>query len=227
MALMISSPGGDGLSAERIVNLCRSYSGTGEFWAIVPGKAKSAATMICFGASRIIMGPSSELGPVDPQLIFRSEDGTRKQFSAHNLVNSYDSLFSRAVDTQGHLEPFLQQLQNYDERDIQEFRSIIELAEDISIRTLKSGMMSRMNEDTIRKRIERFLTPKQTKSHGRPIFRGEATDCGLQVELVDVRARMWGDVYELYIRSNEFVSTRHMKCIESIDDSFTVSAPSH
>src|SRR5260370_14751496 len=115
--------------------------------------------MICFGASRIIMVPSSELGPVDPQLIFRAEDGTRKQFSAHNLVNSYDSLFSRAVDTQGHLEPFLQQLQNYDERDIQEFRSIIELAEDISIRTLKSGMMSRMNEDTIRKRIERFLTP--------------------------------------------------------------------
>src|SRR5690349_935396 len=52
LALCISSPGGDGLAAERVVNLCREYSGTGEYWAIVPGKAKSAGTMICFGASK-------------------------------------------------------------------------------------------------------------------------------------------------------------------------------
>lgn len=38
LALMISSPGGDGLAAERIVNICRNYSGTGEFWAIVSGR---------------------------------------------------------------------------------------------------------------------------------------------------------------------------------------------
>ncbi len=50
LAIVINSPGGDGLAAERIVNICRSYSGTGEFWTIVPGKAKSAATMICMGS---------------------------------------------------------------------------------------------------------------------------------------------------------------------------------
>ena len=38
LALFISSPGGDGLATERIVNMCRAYSGTGEYWAIVPGK---------------------------------------------------------------------------------------------------------------------------------------------------------------------------------------------
>jgi len=53
LALMISSPGGDGLSAERIVNICRAYSKTGEYWAIVPGKAKSAGTIIAMGASKI------------------------------------------------------------------------------------------------------------------------------------------------------------------------------
>ncbi|MGB9804928.1 SDH family Clp fold serine proteinase, partial [Desulfofundulus sp.] len=62
-ALIINSPGGDALAAERIIRICRSYSGTGEYWAIVPGKAKSAATMICFGASKIFMGAASELGP--------------------------------------------------------------------------------------------------------------------------------------------------------------------
>lgn len=69
LIIMINSPGGDGLAAERIINVCRSYSGTGEYQVIVPGKAKSAATMVCFGASAIYMSPTSELGPVDPQIV--------------------------------------------------------------------------------------------------------------------------------------------------------------
>ena len=40
LALMISSPGGDGLAAERLINVCRSYSGTSEYQTIVPGQAK-------------------------------------------------------------------------------------------------------------------------------------------------------------------------------------------
>ena len=66
LALIINSPGGDGLAAERIINVCRKYSKTNEFWAIVSDKAKSAATMVCFGASKILMSETSELGPIDP-----------------------------------------------------------------------------------------------------------------------------------------------------------------
>jgi ClpP class serine protease len=62
LVLMVNSPGGDILAAERIVNICRSYSGTGDYWVLVPGRAKSAATIICLGAHKIIMSPSSELG---------------------------------------------------------------------------------------------------------------------------------------------------------------------
>ena len=32
LILMINSPGGDGLTAERIVNTCRAYSGTSDYW---------------------------------------------------------------------------------------------------------------------------------------------------------------------------------------------------
>jgi ClpP class serine protease len=66
LILMINSPGGEPMAAERIAKVCRSYSGTGDYWALVPGRAKSAATMICLGASKIIMAPTAELGPVDP-----------------------------------------------------------------------------------------------------------------------------------------------------------------
>ncbi|MAE68585.1 MAG: hypothetical protein QF793_04370 [Candidatus Peribacteraceae bacterium] len=98
LALFINSPGGDGMAAERTINLCRSYSGTGDYWVIVPNKAKSAATMITFGASKIFMGPTSELGPVDPQLTyFDREKGAMRRFSLFNLVKSYEKLFSRAA----------------------------------------------------------------------------------------------------------------------------------
>ena len=99
-ALMISSYGGLGEAAERIINVCRNASGTGEFWAIVPSKAKSAATMICFGASKILMRDSSELGPIDPQISF-VEDGTRKHFSLCTLVASYKELFDEASKSKG------------------------------------------------------------------------------------------------------------------------------
>lgn len=98
LALFISSPGGDGLAAERIINVCRNYSQNRGYWAIVPGKAKSAATMICFGASKIIMGASSELGPIDPQLTV-SENGVVKRFSVFNIVKSYENLFKKAIRT--------------------------------------------------------------------------------------------------------------------------------
>jgi len=126
LALVISSPGGIGLTAERIINVCRSYSGTGEYIAIVPAKAKSAATMICLGASKIIMGKTSELGTVDPQVTIK-EDKEVKRFSVYNLVKSYENLFGRAIKEKGNLQPYLQQLANYDERDsgIQNSLSIV------------------------------------------------------------------------------------------------------
>ena len=158
LAIMISSPGGDGMAAERIVNTCRAYSGTGDYWALVPAKAKSAATIVCMGASRIYMAPSSELGPVDPQIL-KVEDGRRKAFSAHNLVQGYNRLFNEAKKTKGPIEPFLQQLSHYDDREITTYRSLIDLAENISVKVLKTGMLKRVAEKNIKKKIEMFLNP--------------------------------------------------------------------
>jgi ClpP class serine protease len=51
--LVINSPGGSGLAAERIIQICRSYSNS-KFDVVVPKMAKSAATMICLGANKNI-----------------------------------------------------------------------------------------------------------------------------------------------------------------------------
>ena len=76
LVLILDCPGGDGLAAERLINVCRSYSTDG-YTVLVPKQAKSAATMICLGANRIIMSHTSELGPrLDPQ-ISTGRDGMR------------------------------------------------------------------------------------------------------------------------------------------------------
>ena len=221
LALIINSPGGDGLTSERIIRACRSYSGTEEYSAIVPNKAKSAATMVCFGASEIVMGPTSELGPIDPQIVINDQTVG----SVYNVIKSYEDLFARATSCEGHLEPYLQQLSNYDEKEIAEYKMLLSLSEDIAIKTLANGMMKGTNEDEIKSKIKIFLTPEQTKTHGRPIYRDEAGSCGLQINQLAPADDRWKSIYELYIRINNYVTRKCSKCIENRDQSFITPIP--
>jgi ClpP class serine protease len=171
LALFVSSPGGDGIAATRIINICRNYSGTDEYWAVVPSRAKSAATLICMGASEIIMSASSELGPVDPQWVETDEKGRPNRYSIYDIVSSYEKLFSDAVsENKGNLEPYLQQLKEYHPWDIAKFKKLCSLSKDIAVKALKTGMMKDLEEDEIIKNIGIFLTTKETKVHERPIF---------------------------------------------------------
>jgi ClpP class serine protease len=222
LALLINSPGGIGISAERILNICKSYSGTGEFITIVPGKAKSAATMICMGASKIYMSKTSELGPIDPQIQIQ-KDNKKMNIALCNLVQSYKDLFDQAVKAKGNLQPYLQQLANYDAREIKEFEAAIELSEDVAIRALQSGMMKGTSKDDIKKKIKIFLTPEETKSHGRSIFHEEAKKCGLTIELMELKSKVWKLSYELFVRTDNFTNIRAAKCIESKEHSFAAS----
>lgn len=225
LALIINSPGGVGLSAERIINNCRSYSGTGEFIAIVPAKAKSAATMVCMGASKILMGKTSELGPIDPQITITK--GDRKfNVALCNLVEKYNQLFNEAVNSKGNIQPYLQQLSEYDSREIKEFEAAIQLSEDVAVRALLSGMMKGQKKDDVKKKIDVFLTPKETKSHGRSIFHSEAKKCGLNIELMPHKSQIWKLSHELFMRTHNLTSGDMgvTKCIENKDFSFGARA---
>ncbi len=221
LALFISSPGGAGIAAIRIINACRKYSGTNDYWAIVPSRAKSAATLICMGASKIIMGVSSELGPVDPQWFVTDEKGDGKSYSVYDIVESYDKLFSASVNEEkGNLEPYLQQLKEYHPWDMQKFRKLCALSKDIAVEALETGMMKDQGTDEITKKIGIFLTTQETKVHERPIFIKEAKSCNLNIEEVGVKDDLWKLIYELYIRTNNYVSTRAVKTIESKEQAY-------
>ncbi len=224
LVLLINSPGGEAFAAERIVNICRSFSPKG-FKVIVPKMAKSAATMVCLGATEIGMSPTSELGPVDPQIPILDGDEVR-YLAAHEIIESYTDLFKKANRTKGRLEPFLQQLQRFDARDIRRIVSAQELSASIAVKSLKLGMLSRLTESQIKRKIAPFLNPAITKAHGRPIYHDVAEKCGLNVKLYDIKSDFWKQVWELYMRCNYVVSNaslRYSKMVETVEDYFVAS----
>jgi len=64
--VFLQSPGGIIDAAYKIVCLCREYCDN--LAIIIPYRAKSAATLIALGADEILMGPPSEIGPIDPMI---------------------------------------------------------------------------------------------------------------------------------------------------------------
>ena len=223
LVIMIESHGGYGLSAERIINLLRTLSGTGEYTALVPGMAKSAATMICLGANKILMNPASELGPIDPQITLDNEP-----VSAHNAIRSYQSLFAGAENTQGRVEPFLQQLSSYNDAIVNNWEQECQLSEDIAVRCLHNGgMLNNIKEKDIKKKIGVFLFPDQTIVHARPIFYKEAKSCGLDIEEVDIRSDIGELIHELHVRTRMgMIAGNAIKIIETAEKSCLVPIPS-
>lgn len=87
--LLLASPGGDGETAIRIVRSLQARCT--ELTVLLPDMAKSAATILCLGADRIVFGPGGDLGPVDPQM--RYPNGTLA--SAKELVEAVDEAEKR------------------------------------------------------------------------------------------------------------------------------------
>ncbi len=66
ISLFLYTRGGETLAAWSIANLLYQYCD--EYEVIIPSKALSSGTLICLGASTIIMTKQAMLGPIDPSL---------------------------------------------------------------------------------------------------------------------------------------------------------------
>ena len=87
--LVIHSGGGDINLAYQIVQLIRQH--TDSMRACVPLYAKSAATLWCLAADRIVMDESAELGPLDTQVL-EQKSGKIEFVSALNPFKALEQL---------------------------------------------------------------------------------------------------------------------------------------
>ena len=67
--LLLHTGGGDIDAAEKLISMVRQRVGTGTLRAIVPDYAKSAGTLMVLGTDVVLMSDTSELGPIDPQIV--------------------------------------------------------------------------------------------------------------------------------------------------------------
>jgi hypothetical protein len=132
--LILNSPGGDGETAVRLAR--QAQSRCKEFVVIVPDQAKSAATLLCMGAHRVLMGPTSDLGPVDPQFRVEGIDGL---VSAKDIIAAVRSA-EEAVQERPETYPLhASLLSNVTALMVQQARSAMERADQVAVQALRSN----------------------------------------------------------------------------------------
>ena len=218
---LINSPGGDPLAAEKIIKVLHEYSDN-DYWALVPGVAKSAATMICLGASKIVLSPISELGPVDLQVARGNS-----LVSTYSIVTAYDKLMEKGIKLGQDLriEPILQQLQQFEAPEIEHFRRVNRLSSDMAQKVLKRCMLREVSIAEIKKLIKIFVDPETSKVHGRPIYYSDLIEVDkkgrFNLDLFEMTNEVWQKITEYHTRVLTHLRVnKAVKLIESDETSF-------
>ncbi|MCK4615064.1 MAG: hypothetical protein KAU14_09695 [Thermoplasmata archaeon] len=201
--LLINSPGGEPDAAEKILIMCRKHFEK-EFNVIIPDYAKSAATLISLGSDKILMGYSSELGPVDPQIIFRPD---RYPLPAQAFLSGLDYIRKnvKAKKDPDPLEMYLPILDKIEPELISICANSIEHAKEMAEKWLGKGMLKE-DHDQAKKVAEWLCEGIKYKSHGKVIDFKEALFLKLNVEEIEKDSKLWKLVWELYCRCHFYLN---------------------
>lgn len=206
--LLIHSPGGDGNAAEEIVDMCDRHCSK-EFRVIVPFWAKSAATLIALCSDRIIMGETSQLGPIDPQILVVNMDVPRN-VSGVSFINSRDELVKKITDATRQGEdplPYLQQLSTLNPAFVDHCVRLIEFTRDFGVKRMPKRMLKSHEhaEQKARVIIDNFLSTHTRFHHGRMIKADEILEDDelkdLNVDYKKEPDEFWNLVVELFVRA--------------------------
>ncbi len=192
--ILIVSSGGDPMVAWRIISMLRErFKRVG---ALVPYAAYSAATLLVLGADEIVMHPYSNLGPVDPQLVFKKEGQGEIRFGTEDLRHYFDYAKADVGIT-----------------DQRELAKVFELVGN-SIGPVQIGIAKRsmylteqLGEKLLSMHMEdinavRAIVEALNRSfyhHGYPVARKEAKEIGLPIsesdeELEQLMSDAWADI---------------------------------
>jgi hypothetical protein len=76
--LLLETNGGFTDATEKVVSILRDQ--IGDLRAIIPKRAKSNGTLLALAAREIVLGPASELGPIDPAIALAPDQFVPAQF---------------------------------------------------------------------------------------------------------------------------------------------------
>ena len=200
--VMLSTPGGDGEAALRLVR--QAQSRCNRLTVVVPDQAKSAGTVFILGADQIYMGPTSDLGPVDPQL--QLPDGSLAAAGA--IIAAVEEAERRVQQVPESYPLHAYLLEPVTGLMVQQARDALERTGDLIKEALASAPTR--GEDQVQalaQRLHRVLI-EETKSHSTTISARDAINFGLPVEEADPASNRWQALWRLWTKYAVLNATR-------------------
>lgn len=193
--LMIETNGGKTDSTEAIIAILQNR--ITDLRVIVANAAKSNGTLICLAGGTIVMGSSSELGPIDPHL--------------GGMPCTILSMPQVAVSNFP--------LQQLAELGLKQTRKL-------ATRLLKTGMLAGADDAKVEEVVRSLATRDTYFSHGSTIDHGEAASLGLNVTALAADDPIWQRIWLLYTMYDyDTRRDRYLKIFEGRARSTAVAQP--
>lgn len=192
--VMLATPGGDGETAIRLARQAQSRCKT--LTVIVPDQAKSAGTLFALGADHIYMGPTSDLGPVDPQFLLA--DGSLG--AARAIIAAVEDAEVR-IQTNPHTYPLhATLLADVSALMVQQARDALARTTDQVAEAL-SCVQTRTQRD-VKQMARKLHGPliDDTQSHGATISAKDAQSFGLPVREATHNETQWRNLWRLWMK---------------------------
>jgi hypothetical protein len=192
--VLIASPGGDGETAIRMIRSMQARCT--DLTMVLPDMAKSAATLMCLGANRILMGPGGDLGPVDPQF----QLGGRSLASAKEIVAAVDEAEERITASPDTYPLFAGLLSDVNMLMVEQARSALSRTGALVREALDSqGGRTPEQVEQLAQALQAPLIDDPA-SHSAVISVDAARGFGLPAERVDPRSHEWALIWSLWTR---------------------------
>jgi hypothetical protein len=193
--VMLVSPGGDGETGVRLVRSAQARCK--ELVVVLPDQAKSAATLFALGAHRILTGPISDLGPVDPQMQYPGRSGI---VAAKDVIAAVEDATAKVQAAPETYPLWASLLSDITGVMVQQARSALGRSNDLLREALASnGDRTPSDVDKLFQALEEPLL-KKPRSHGALFSADDAMSCGLPVEKLDPNGEHWEEVWRLWSR---------------------------
>ncbi|MGH9879634.1 MAG: SDH family Clp fold serine proteinase, partial [Nitrososphaerales archaeon] len=201
---LLSSNGGAPEVADRLCSTLKSF--TKELRVIVPKSAMSAATLLSFGANSLVLGETSQVGPIDPQMLLKE----RELVPANTIIQAYNRLLTDLDETprdSPKIAGLLQQLNFIDPFLVQSSLKAREVAKKLANTLLQNGLLKDESEEFIKETIEKFIEHGETLTHGTAIRYPLLKQWGFKkIELMQKDDKLWELIWKLYVKCERYVA---------------------
>ncbi|MFI6997156.1 hypothetical protein [Nocardia sp. NPDC050175] len=190
--MLLGSPGGDGETAVRLARMAQAAGD--RFVLLVPESAKSAATILALGAHEVIMGPTSDLGPIDPQVLIPD----RGYVSAKDIIAAVERSLKEVAAEPNTFPLHAAMLGGIDATIVQFARSALARTGDLARQAVSSNPDRSTTETTgLCKKLDKPLI-SAPHSHGASIGAQEAIKAGLPVSELQPKDPQWQRIWGLW-----------------------------